>query len=601
MSLKPPDGVTASVPSVFDELETIFKLADAPTGVEATDTANLVANIAEASGDGLGLRLRAGTYAVNSQITSGGNPGQSSAVPIVGAGPGKTVIEFSHDGRVINFGQSLGTAVAVTEDLAIGERQINVASTPASLVVGDWIEVRSEAAFPGTTKSAVVGELARVESIDSATSVTVLGPLEETYSLSDNPTIRRVPMIEGVLLKDFTIRLSDPESQANQLEAIRLNQTSGARIENVYFEDLDNTAIKVSDSVDWHFDSLRFLDGNNDDVNDRFPYGVAAFNASRNGVVSNCFMNKGRHLFTTAGTATRSVPKHITISNCHGTNVDSTPFDTHEEGRFITFDNCKATNCTWNGFSARAPDTLFKNCEALATDRAVTIATTGHRSKVFGGSFRYITRQTTTTAYGIHVEAEDCEIYWPSIDETDDIGIEIAATGDRCKVRATVKNPGNVGTSSCVRVNGADECFVEGHFEDATTGLQVTSAATNMMVGPITWRNVTTVRSLNASATYLPRLVTKGVQVLATDAGTTLGVKDDPEQLIHTGTLTADRAITLSTTGATLGDRFKITRTGSGAFNLTIGTGPLKSLVQNTWCEVTYDGSAWKLTAYGAL
>ena len=29
--------------------------------------------------------------------------------------------------------------------------------------------------------------------------------------------------------------------------------------------------------------------------------------------------------------------------------------------------------------------------------------------------------------------------------------------------------------------------------------------------------------------------------------------------------------------------------------------GPLKALVQNTWCEIIFDGAAWKLMKYGAL
>lgn len=68
-----------------------------------------------------------------------------------------------------------------------------------------------------------------------------------------------------------------------------------------------------------------------------------------------------------------------------------------------------------------------------------------------------------------------------------------------------------------------------------------------------------------------------------------------------TGTLTAARQVTLSTTGAIAGNKFFITRTGGGAFNLNIGTGPLKALAQNQWCIVVYDGTAWYLAAFGSL
>lgn len=68
-------------------------------------------------------------------------------------------------------------------------------------------------------------------------------------------------------------------------------------------------------------------------------------------------------------------------------------------------------------------------------------------------------------------------------------------------------------------------------------------------------------------------------------------------------TLTADRAVALSTTGAITGAKFRIVReaAATGAFNLNVGTGPLKALTAGQWCDVEYNGSAWGLSAYGAL
>jgi hypothetical protein len=85
------------------------------------------------------------------------------------------------------------------------------------------------------------------------------------------------------------------------------------------------------------------------------------------------------------------------------------------------------------------------------------------------------------------------------------------------------------------------------------------------------------------------------------DAAKTLQARVDSETQIWATTLTADRAVSLSTTGAYAGAKFHIARPAAGAFNLNVGTGPLKALAADTWCEVTYDGSAWALTKYGAL
>jgi len=67
----------------------------------------------------------------------------------------------------------------------------------------------------------------------------------------------------------------------------------------------------------------------------------------------------------------------------------------------------------------------------------------------------------------------------------------------------------------------------------------------------------------------------------------------------YTATLTADRTITLSLTNAVQGQQWRIIRTGGGAFLLKImGATLLASLKQYEWCEVTYNGTAWVLTAY---
>ena len=87
------------------------------------------------------------------------------------------------------------------------------------------------------------------------------------------------------------------------------------------------------------------------------------------------------------------------------------------------------------------------------------------------------------------------------------------------------------------------------------------------------------------------------------DAAATLTVATSEITQVWNTPLTVDRAVTLSTTGAYNGAVFHIVRTAAatGAYNLNVGTGPLKALATGTWCEVKYDGSAWMLTAYGTL
>ena len=92
---------------------------------------------------------------------------------------------------------------------------------------------------------------------------------------------------------------------------------------------------------------------------------------------------------------------------------------------------------------------------------------------------------------------------------------------------------------------------------------------------------------------------TPGLQANTGDASFTLTTLTDSEQLVHSGTLTANRTITLSSTNAYQGAKFRVTRTGGGAFTLSVGG--LKSLSTGQWADVAYDGAAWLLVGYGAL
>ncbi len=65
--------------------------------------------------------------------------------------------------------------------------------------------------------------------------------------------------------------------------------------------------------------------------------------------------------------------------------------------------------------------------------------------------------------------------------------------------------------------------------------------------------------------------------------------------------LTADRTIALPTTGLFAGLGFRINRTDTAAFTLTIGT--VRTIPSGTreWLDVEYTGAAWVLTARGVL
>jgi hypothetical protein len=122
---------------------------------------------------------------------------------------------------------------------------------------------------------------------------------------------------------------------------------------------------------------------------------------------------------------------------------------------------------------------------------------------------------------------------------------------------------------------------------------------------PWGWRCILTGDFAATPPVFQPLRDLGSQETLATNADFTRTPGTSAYHTKHTGTLTADRAATLSKTGALVGLSYKITRTGSGAFNLNVlngAAGPtLKALTTNTWGEFAYDGTDYYLAAYGAL
>jgi hypothetical protein len=136
-------------------------------------------------------------------------------------------------------------------------------------------------------------------------------------------------------------------------------------------------------------------------------------------------------------------------------------------------------------------------------------------------------------------------------------------------------------------------------------GATATNPTLNLGNAKITLVATGAITKVNTSSTTSHTIT--GDNLVSTDNGDaakTLTVHvDDTTQRWNTP-LTAARAVTLSTTGAYRGAKFRIVREAgaTGAFNLNIGTGPLKALAAaSTWAEVEYDGTAWRLTANGSL
>src|SRR5437867_7639663 len=110
----------------------------------------------------------------------------------------------------------------------------------------------------------------------------------------------------------------------------------------------------------------------------------------------------------------------------------------------------------------------------------------------------------------------------------------------------------------------------------------------------------------NASARFVNQAVPPVSSALDANGSPTIVAGTDAETLIYSTTLTADRVVTCSNTGAWKGARFRIVRTDTAAQTLTVKDNSavtLKVIPNSTaaFVDVIHNGTDWKLAAYGTL
>jgi hypothetical protein len=320
-------------------------------------------------------------------------------------------------------------------------------------------------------------------------------------------------------------------------------------------------------------------------------------------------MDAGRHLFSTGpgvygvGVTEYGTPaRHTLVQGCTATNMGNHAFSEHEASRHLTYLGCKAYNSSLRGWFVRGVDTHITDFEAsnlVAEGIDISPGATG--CVIENGTIQ------RTADFGINVE-EPARIKNVIIEDTVFAGVNVISTGagtvlDRVRCYRT-ESGGSAGTKRGFAIS-AQVSLIDCYAEDVDRGVRY-SSVTGIIERRFRGKTCTNLRNLSGTNTFTEfeplANAAPDTQVLVSGGSFTLTI-EGPTYTVQPVALSADRTCTLSTTGAIVGMRKRITRTvaSTGAFNLGVGSGPLKNLATGQWCEVTYDGSAWVLTAYGAL
>jgi hypothetical protein len=354
----------------------------------------------------------------------------------------------------------------------------------------------------------------------------------------------------------------------------------------------------VQGNTYYAFTGSNALGGN---VGDGFVYGESrGWNISGNTIVGA--RAEGVFIRTRAGVETTVYP--IVIAD---NTVNGRPY-TNEVGRFIYAIRCDDThanitgNRITNAYAAGiyVANTLGSQDNLLISDNQVELA--DYASLINPSIGIYVEKGN-----GLRIDSNSVHLPASTTGTTDIYGIAVAAATtncviSNCLVSATTKPTLRTfsayfsGNSSSSEINGCKAV-------NTNVGL-TTSATETVVLNNFTTESVTTRVAGSVALTQNERAI-DGAPTVRGDTGVTLlAGTNSPEQRFESA-LTANRSVILSNTGAVTGDRFRIVRTGLGAFSLNIFNGSLvliKAIPASTqgWVEAVYDGG-WKLSEYGLL
>jgi hypothetical protein len=295
-----------------------------------------------------------------------------------------------------------------------------------------------------------------------------------------------------------------------------------------------------------------------------------------------------------SGTAYRSNSVFTTSAVSVGITVQSTDTRVTIVGNVILSmlgPGISVSDDTLNDAYVMIADNLLTDC--IPSDTSTASLYVVNKKHVSVVNNKVIRRDTNNSAAGMRIQdCEDVQVIGNEVDFVNALGAQANAGGiylqdvDRAVVNGNIVHL-DITTGQCFRIGGSpDVTMLLGNIANigGGTGVSLLQSAT-----------ATHVHQTDNS--WSP---TSGVSANVGDANKTLVMTDDQVQRFATA-LTANRTVTLPTVGVYKGAKFRVVRTGLGAFTLDVGG--LKTIPNTTaaFVDVEYDGSAWRLTGYGTL
>ena len=620
---------TTPTPSEYGQTNGWFNVRDyGAVGDGTTNDTLAFTEAIDAAVEGDTIYVPPGTYLIDPILM---NVGQHIYMD-----PGATLVANSltdNHGLISCEGSVPGVTTHLSAQAVRGDLSLTVDST-TGFAAGDWIRLEDT----GAAGTAFEYEFCRIRAVDGSTTLRLTWPLElqVTYSGAANVTaVNKVNMLERVVIEGG--KIDGNGLGGTNVALISLQYCAGALVRDVELTNFGYIGLDVKTSIFTRVDGVQ-ANASSADLGAATPpdagYAITLRESTAHTVVANCRIWQVRH-----GVDVEQGAYHVTIVGNDFAGCYSAAILTHDRralqvtivGNVIsgtayrgnaTFTTSTVSvgiaigssdtrvvivgntilNMLGPGISATESslaDGYVLIADNLITDCVPNDTSTGsvyvvNKRHVSFVNNKVIRRDTNNSGAGVRIQTcEDVQIVGNEVDFVNALGAQANVGGlyvNDCVRAQLIGNTVHLDITSgqCFRVGSsgtADVITLVGNIANIGGGsgsqLLLSATATHVRMSDNSWEPAL-------------GITTRG------DVDVTLTMADTATQRFSSA-LTANRTVTLPTAGLYNGAKFRVVRSGLGAFTLAVGSAKTIPSATAAFVDVEYDGSAWRLAGYGTL
>ncbi|GAB3875254.1 glycosyl hydrolase family 28-related protein [Terrabacter terrigena] len=363
----------------------------------ADDTAALTAALTAGAG-GIVELARGGTYRISGPLSIPSRTTLRGYGATLDASSMPVATALGQRIAVTSTG-TIGADVAISTPVAQWSRVVSGIADTSALSPGDLILLRNdERPVPGMTRTdRDKGELAIIQSVDSATQVTLVAGATFAYGTT-GLALQKLTPVEDVTIEGVRLKLGGVASGHNGIQ-IRYGRNTTVR--DVTVLGAEDIAIGLNTVWAGKVRSCDVRDSTSSTTLGNTGYGVAIVEASKHCIVEDNHFYNCRHFVAGGGFWP---PAYVDVKGNQGQRASDAAYDCHEPCFYWTFTKNTAVGVA-SGFIVRGQYVTVEENEVTdSTGRAYRAATFDGVTEQRG--IRFINNKATSTVYGIEVDGQ---------------------------------------------------------------------------------------------------------------------------------------------------------------------------------------------------